>query len=71
MPPFRLSHYSSRFEDTPAAAPTCHCEPSDAQDWIGTWNENPRPYVWVKTEDQILEALGRYCEQISGAGQLA
>ena len=38
------------------------------RDWIDTWNDNPRPYVWVKTADQILEALGRYCERISGPG---
>ncbi len=40
----------------------------DIKDWIDHWNDNPRPYVWVKTADQILEALGRYCERISGAG---
>ena len=26
----------------------------DIKDWVKTWNENPRPYVWVKTADQIL-----------------
>lgn len=40
----------------------------DIKEWIETWNENPRPYVWVKTADQILESLARYCERISGAG---
>jgi len=40
----------------------------DIRDWIGTWNENPRPYVWVKTADQILASLARYCERISAAG---
>lgn len=40
----------------------------DIRDWIETWNENPRPYVWVKTADQILESLARYCQRISGAG---
>jgi hypothetical protein len=40
----------------------------DIRDWIDTSNDNPRPYVWVKTADQILEALGRYCERISGPG---
>lgn len=23
--------------------------------WIATWNDNPRPYVWTKTADEILE----------------
>jgi transposase len=40
----------------------------DIKDWIEQWNENPRPYVWVKTADQILESLARYCERISGTG---
>jgi len=25
----------------------------DIREWIALWNENPRPYVWVKTADQI------------------
>jgi hypothetical protein len=25
------------------------------QAWIDTWNQNPRPFVWTKTADQILE----------------
>ena len=37
----------------------------DIRQWIAHWNENPRPYVWVKTADQILAALARYCEQVT------
>ena len=37
----------------------------DIREWIATWNENPRPYVWVKTADQILASLARYCERVS------
>ena len=37
----------------------------DIRGWIATWNESPRPYVWVKTADQILASLARYCERIS------
>jgi transposase len=40
---------------------------ADIKDWIKKWNENPQPYVWVKTADEILEALARYCERISGS----
>ena len=40
----------------------------DIRAWIATWNENPRPYVWVKTADEILESLARYCQRISGSG---
>ncbi|MGI8412591.1 MAG: IS630 family transposase, partial [Solirubrobacteraceae bacterium] len=38
---------------------------NDIRDWIQTWNENPQPYVWTKTADQILESIRRYCERIN------
>ena len=41
---------------------------TDIREWIETWNENPRPYVWVKTADEILKSIARYCERISGTG---
>lgn len=37
----------------------------DIRTWIGTWNDNPRPYVWTKTADQILESIARYCTRIN------
>lgn len=37
-------------------------------DWIDTWNENPRPFVWKKSADEILETLAAYCERISDSG---
>ena len=40
---------------------------ADIRDWIEHWNDDPRPYVWVKTADQILEALVRYCQKVSAA----
>ncbi|MHB8669349.1 MAG: IS630 family transposase [Acidimicrobiales bacterium] len=40
----------------------------DIREWIEQWNEDPRPYVWVKTADEILRSLARYCERISEAG---
>jgi transposase len=33
--------------------------------WITNWNEDPRPYVWHKTADEILESLASYCGRIS------
>ncbi len=39
----------------------------DIRDWIAHWNEDPKPYVWVKTADQILASLARYCERVSAA----
>jgi len=40
----------------------------DIRDWIATWNENPRPYVWHKSAEQILASLARYCERINNSG---
>src|SRR5438128_1738162 len=36
--------------------------------WIERWNDEPRPFVWHKTADQILENLAAYCERISDSG---
>lgn len=36
--------------------------------WIATWNEDPRPYVWHKTADEILETLAAYCHRINNSG---
>jgi len=40
----------------------------DIRDWISTWNEHPRPFVWTKTADEILERLNSYLQRIPGAG---
>ena len=37
----------------------------DIREWVAGWNEDPRPYVWVKTADQILASLARYYARIS------
>ena len=36
--------------------------------YIRTCRENPRPFVWTKTADQILESVRRYCERTSDSG---
>lgn len=41
---------------------------SDIRAWINTWNDNPRPYVWTKTADQILASIGNYCTRINNSG---
>jgi transposase len=38
---------------------------ADIRAWIDTWNESPRPFVWTKTADQILESIARYCTRIN------
>jgi len=40
----------------------------DLQEWTATWNEDPRPFVWRKTADEILESLAGYCQRISESG---
>ena len=32
--------------------------------WITNWNDNPKPYVWHKTADDILNSLATYCQRI-------
>jgi transposase len=38
------------------------------QSWIDTWNQDPRPFVWTKTADQILDKITRYLQPISNSG---
>ena len=37
--------------------------------WVGTWNDDPRPYVWHKTADEIFDSLAFYCQRISESAQ--
>jgi transposase len=41
---------------------------NDVREWIATWNEDPRPFAWTKTAEEILESLHKYISRISGAG---
>jgi transposase len=38
---------------------------ADIRAWMKTWNDDPRPYVWTKTADQILDSIRRYCDRIN------
>jgi transposase len=38
---------------------------ADIRDWIETWNDEPRPYIWTKTADQIPDSIATYCNQIN------
>jgi transposase len=40
---------------------------ADIRDWIENWNENPRPFAWTKTAEEILNSLAEYLSKISGA----
>jgi hypothetical protein len=41
---------------------------ADIRSWVANWNANPRPFVWTKTAEDIIESLGRFIQRISGAG---
>jgi hypothetical protein len=41
---------------------------ADIRKWINAWNKDPKPFVWTKTADQILETLAAYCERINDSG---
>jgi transposase len=38
---------------------------TDIRAWIDTWNDDPRPFVWTKTADEILDSIARYCQRIN------
>ncbi len=40
----------------------------DIRAWIADWNTHPRPFLWTKTAEEILESLARFCRRISDAG---
>jgi transposase len=33
------------------------------KDYIGSNNENPKPFVWTKTADEILATVARFCQR--------
>jgi hypothetical protein len=41
---------------------------ADIRAWIADWNSDPRPFIWTKTAEEILESLARCRRRISGAG---
>jgi transposase len=40
----------------------------DIRAWIAQWNENPKPFIWTNTADEILQRLAAYLDRIPGAG---
>jgi transposase len=41
---------------------------ADIRAWVKAWNDNPRPFVWTKTAEQILARLGRLIQRTSNPG---
>jgi hypothetical protein len=38
--------------------------------WITNRNDDPKPFVWHKTADEILDSLAAYCQRINDSGVL-
>ena len=38
------------------------------RDYLAANNRNPKPFVWTKTADQILESIKRFCMRTSNSG---
>ncbi len=41
---------------------------SSIRSWVDNWNDDPKPYVWHKTANEILDSLAAYCQRISDSG---
>lgn len=37
----------------------------DVNAWIDAWNADPKPFIWTKTADDILDTLAHYCNRIN------
>jgi transposase len=41
---------------------------SSIDDWVDRWNDEPKPFIWHKSADEILDTLASYCARISDSG---
>jgi transposase len=41
---------------------------ADINAWIQAWNDDPKPFVWTKTADEILDNLARYLQRTNNSG---
>ena len=42
-------------------------EPSSRVLRVKAWNENPRPFIWTKSAEEILNSLRRLLKRTNGA----
>src|SRR4051794_10283774 len=45
---------------------SAHALEADIRDWINDWNSPPRPFLWTKTAEEILDSLARFCRRCAG-----
>jgi transposase len=41
---------------------------ADLRAWVDAWNADPKPFVWTKTADEILDSLAAYLHLINNSG---
>ena len=41
---------------------------ADIRAWIDAWNNDPKPFVWTKTADEILDNLAAYLQRTNDSG---
>jgi transposase len=41
---------------------------ADLTAWIAAWNDDPKPFVWTKTADEILDNLAGYLQRVNNSG---
>ena len=41
---------------------------ADLRAWANAWNEDPKPFIWTKTAEDILQSLQRLLQRIKGEG---
>ncbi|MGW2441635.1 IS630 family transposase, partial [Streptomyces goshikiensis] len=34
----------------------------DIRAWLTDWNDQPKPFIWTKTADEILDKVAAYCQ---------
>ena len=37
----------------------------DIQTWVENWNDDPKPFTWHKSADEILQRLAGYCAALN------
>ena len=39
-----------------------------SKNYLAIHNEDPKPFIWTKTADEILNSIARFCVRTSGTG---
>jgi hypothetical protein len=46
-------------------AQTVQALEKDIRGWVKAWNDNPKPFIWTKTAEEILASLARLLDRIT------